>query len=405
MEAIKINKTTIDKIPFREKGQAFYRDTHLTGFGLYVGAKSKTYYCEKRISGKTVRVTIGKHGQITPEIARKKAHSILGKMTSGVNPIDEKRGKHARGVSLFEVWKDFKETRGYLKEKTLYDYQRILETAFPDWQRKALSAISKDMVFRRHKKLGDERGGAYANLAMRFLRSVFNFAQARYEDSNGKTLITENPVVRLSQMRAWFKVKRRQTLIRYQELPDWFDAVEKLTNNSLRDYLLFVLLTGLRRQEAARLTWEEVNLKTKTLTVAETKNSEPLTLPLSGYLFDLLKERQGKVINQYVFPGSGPLGYIIEPRRAIMEVRKVSKVKFTVHDLRRTFITIAEGLDIPHYALKRLVNHKMTGDVTAGYIVADVERLRKPMQLITDKILTEAGRMRTAKIIKLRKEQ
>ena len=29
----------------------------------------------------------------------------------------------------------------------------------------------------------------------------------------------------------------------------------------------------------------------------------------------------------------------------------------------------------------------MNNDVTAGYIVADVERLRKPMQLITDNLL------------------
>ena len=56
--------------------------------------------------------------------------------------------------------------------------------------------------------------------------------------------------------------------------------------------------------------------------------------------------------------------------------------------LRRTFITVAEGLDVSAYALKRLVNHKMTGDVTAGYIVHDVERLRAPMQRVTDHLLS-----------------
>ena len=53
---------------------------------------------------------------------------------------------------------------------------------------------------------------------------------------------------------------------------------------------------------------------------------------------------------------------------------------------RRTFLTIAEGIDIPHYALKRLANHRMSNDVTAGYIVADVERLRAPMQAISDEL-------------------
>jgi hypothetical protein len=33
------------------------------------------------------------------------------------------------------------------------------------------------------------------------------------------------------------------------------------------------------------------------------------------------------------------------------------------------------------------MNHKDPNDVTAGYIISDVERLRKPMQKITDFIV------------------
>lgn len=71
------------------------------------------------------------------------------------------------------------------------------------------------------------------------------------------------------------------------------------------------------------------------------------------------------------------------------KVIKTTDIQFTAHDLRRTFITIAESLDIPAYALKRLLNHKMNGDVTTGYIILDVERLRKPMQMIADFILRQ----------------
>jgi hypothetical protein len=67
--------------------------------------------------------------------------------------------------------------------------------------------------------------------------------------------------------------------------------------------------------------------------------------------------------------------------------------------LRRTFATIAESLDIPAYALKRLLNHKMSGDVTAGYVIQDVERLRAPMQSITDFILKAAGAIPSAEVI------
>jgi len=86
-----------------------------------------------------------------------------------------------------------------------------------------------------------------------------------------------------------------------------------------------------------------------------------------------------------VFPGSGKKCYNVEPRKVMKKIIAQCGVTFNLHDLRRTFITIAESLDIPAYALKRLLNHKMTQNVTAGYIVMDVERLRMPVQKITDK--------------------
>jgi len=39
------------------------------------------------------------------------------------------------------------------------------------------------------------------------------------------------------------------------------------------------------------------------------------------------------------------------------KVIAASDISFTIHDLRYTFITIAESLDIPAYALKRLLDH------------------------------------------------
>ncbi len=73
-----------------------------------------------------------------------------------------------------------------------------------------------------------------------------------------------------------------------------------------------------------------------------------------------------------------------------------SGITFSCHDLRRTFITIAESLDIPHYALKRLINHTDGGDVTAGFIVTEVERLRAPTERITDCIRERIGQRNTA---------
>jgi len=48
-----------------------------------------------------------------------------------------------------------------------------------------------------------------------------------------------------------------------------------------------------------------------------------------------------------------------------------------------------------------LVNHSTGSDVTGGYIIPDVERLRKPMQKIEDRILTIAGAGKKGKVVPL----
>jgi len=89
-----------------------------------------------------------------------------------------------------------------------------MKVAFPDWQNRVLVEINKEMVAKRHTKIGAESGEAYANLSMRFLRTLFNFSIAQYEDGNGNTIVRENPVAQLTQTRAWYRVERRQTVIK-----------------------------------------------------------------------------------------------------------------------------------------------------------------------------------------------
>jgi len=261
------------------------------------------------------------------------------------------------------------------------------------------------MVAKKHRTLGENQGKAYANLSMRILSAIFNFASAQYGD-----IITANPVKRLSDTRAWDKIEKRRSVIKPHELEALFKALEQLKETSsttkaetVRDYIFLLLFTGLRRQEAAQLKWEDVDFKSKSLTVKETKNREPLTLPLSKFLFDLFKSRKNahNSDNPYVFPGNGQkTQYLVEPRVQLQKVFKLSGIKFSIHDLRRTFASIAEGI-VSAYQLKRLLNHK-AGDVTAGYIISDVESLRPGMQKITDAILRHANRSQTGNIIKLK---
>ena len=166
-----------------------------------------------------------------------------------------------------------------------------------------------------------------------------------------------------------------------------------------------MLFTGLRRQEAAQLTWETVDLKDRTLVIADPKNRQPFLLPFSDYVAEIFSRRRQAAEGAYVFPGDGRLGYLIEPRNPIAKVIEASGVDFTIHDLRRTFITVAESIDIQPYAIKRMVNHKMRGDVTAGYIVAHVQRLREPVGRVSEFLLKAIGVKDSAIVRPLRAAQ
>jgi integrase len=162
------------------------------------------------------------------------------------------------------------------------------------------------------------------------------------------------------------------------------EAVMQLENTTVRDYLLVLLFTGLRLTEAMKLKWANVDLKkAKTLTVpaSDTKTKKEHCLPLSDFLVELLKARheQIQLSSPYVFPGEVSTEHMVEPKRKIAQVIKNSGVKFSPHTLRRTFETTAESLDVSYYALKRLLNHSMSSDITSRYIVTRADRLKQPM--------------------------
>ena len=389
-QTVKLTKTVVDRIKAPATGQAFYRDSELKGFALRITANGvKSFVVEKRIEGRVRRETLGRYGELTVEQARKEAQKYLGKIAMGLNPASEKKREQLRTLTLEQIFADFKRMRVGLKPGTVYQYARLLNGTFADWKTRPVSAITKDMIARKHIQLG-EKSESSANLAMRFLRGLFNFAMANYEDGYGNAVLSENPVERLTRTRSWYRSKRRQTVIKVHQLPQWHRAVMALRHDpapvaeTVSDYLLFLLYSGLRRQEAAQLTWERIDLEQRALVIPDPKNHMPHTLPLSSPLLEILHRRKEVAHNAFVFCGEGPAGYLIEPKRQMAKVMGASGVTFAIHDLRRTFITIAESIDVSPYTIKRLVNHTMRNDVTAGYIVSDLERLRSPMQKIAD---------------------
>jgi integrase len=394
MPKLKLTKSGVEKLPYYlpspkqpKKNQELFWDTELAGFGLRVTRASKTYIVEKRVNRRTVRARIGRHNQIPTDRARKMAQKLIYEMTDGKDVNARKKAIQGESITLQQAYDEFLEKRD-LKERTIWDYQRAMDISFKSWKRKRIIDVTREMVSRHYTKLGNQIGKAQANQSMRFLRSLINFAAGQYENGDGKPLIKDNPVSIITQTKTWYRVERRQTIIKNHDLASWFESVDSLNGDLVKDYLKVLLFTGLRRQEAMKLRWDQVDLKAKTLIITDTKNRSPLTLPFGPFILKLLKDRkQDATDSPFVFPGTGKTGHLVESKYQTAQVTKESGIKFCLHDLRRVFINTAESLDISSYAVKQLVNHSIGGDVTAGYMVSDPERLRKPMERIETHLL------------------
>lgn len=404
MEKITFHRKVLDSLPLPPTGQrAEYQDEGAPELVLRVTAAGhKTFNLRRKINGKAVRVTLGTYKRpgdtdpvMTVEQARKAATRAKAAAVEGVNPNEVKRARRVEGMTLREMLAAYVEDNSKLKPATAAGYAASLAAVMPDWLDKPLREVTADKAQARHKKHG-LRSQAGANLAMRVLRLVWNYA-ATHNPKGAPAIYGDNPVAVLSSRKQWFTIGRRKTTIKAHALPVWWEGVERLRDSTLpaardaADLFELLLYTGLRASEGRELEWQHVDMRESTITIPDPKNRNPHTLPLPSQLLPMVKRRKQAALSEYVFPATD-LGLPF-PKPTLQHyahvLRDETGVEFIPHDLRRGFATTAEAL-VSMLTVKRLLNHRTAeADVTAGYVVRNDEAVAEAMQKIADKI-TEA---------------
>jgi integrase len=186
----------------------------------------------------------------------------------------------------------------------------------------------------------------------------------------------------------WYEEPRRTRHVAPAQLPAFYAAISALRNEVVRDYLTLLLLTGLRKTEAANLRWDWVDLAAGIIRLPAqvTKGKRAIDLPMSTHVRDLLvRRRAAGDSGPYVFPGRGR---VTAAGNALREVATATGILVSPHDLRRTFASVAaDTADVTWLALKLMLNHTTRGDVTAGYVQISTEQLRAAVQKVADKML------------------
>jgi integrase len=431
MPTLKLTEKSVAKLkaPDPSGRQVLWWDKELKGLGVLCSGTSsvKTFVVKGTVAGRRrVRIKLARVGVLTVAEARLRARETLAGFIGGIDPRAEAAGATTLSGALDAY---LAARRDNLKPRSVVGYRVETERHLSSWLNVPLKSITREMVEVRHRGIAAEvqqhhrraaaeaarrhlaraertetswpevsaqhrakheaardrtapNGFATANRVMRSFRAVYNFVAERAGD------FPPNPV-KLS--RQWLPVRPRTRHLRSEDMPKFYQAVTALDNAVARDYVLLLLFTGLRKQEAASLRWSDVDLQARTMVIPETKSGRPLTLPLTDVVHDMLVARRSLGRTEFVFPSHAASRHIEASKYFFSQIAEASGARISPHDLRRTFITAAESLDISAFALKALVNHSLGRDVTSGYVQMSVERLRDPAQRIADKLKSMCG--------------
>jgi integrase len=381
--------------------QKLHWDSDLKGFAVLCSGttKKKTYVVQRDLkNGKTRRLTVAACNEVSLEKARKLAGDMLLDLRQGIDP------KNKDGAATLQATLEkYLVARRDLSPASVRVYRNI-EKYLAEWLELPLRTINADMIESRHRSLAADIGAFTANGAMRTFRILWNFAAERTPD------LPPNPVRILK--RQWFAEPRRRRMIQPDRMAQFYSAVCGLDNKIARDLLLLITFTGLRKGEASSLRWENIDLqnrRTINIPAAATKGKRELVLPMSDFVYELLVARRALGDAKFVFPGVGKAGHVSDLQDPLAAIAKRTGIVFSAHDLRRGFATVAESVGISFSVLKALLNHAPSSDVTAGYVITDVEQLRDPVQGIADRLALLCGVMpvggNVAKLIKRSRKQ
>lgn len=416
-------------------GRTEYQAKDLPALHLRISPTSASWYVRKRVpGGGYVRVLLGKADDISVDAAKKLALKAVGKLVEGQDLAAEKRARKAKetrdGLTLAGALAIYLAEKDNLRPRTRSTYESDIRVTFGDYLDRPLVELTPDKVRDRHRDrktrpvrsqarvenaLARDRitaSPARADGAVRALRAVVNFLRVTRE------LDLPDVAGKITATRGWGNVPRRKRALLGENLHEFVAVVRALPDDlapdltgTQRDLTLFLLCTALRLSSAAGLEWSEVDFRNKTITIpaSRMKGKAEHSLPLGPEMLAMLKRRKAAArSDRFVFPGLekevkgratfGPLGRLSIHFLAKIKDRDGETITWSPHDLRRTALTLLEAMDVSAYALKRIAAHSQAGDVTAGYLSDDVNRLRAPMERLEAAVL---GARITEKVVSL----
>ncbi|MEX1663037.1 tyrosine-type recombinase/integrase [Thioclava sp. 15-R06ZXC-3] len=347
----KLTKRAIDALQPQE-ADYFVWDSEIVGFGIRVmRSGAKTYQAQYRKGGRTRRVSLGRHGNITPDQARQKAREVMGMVAKGENPAEE-ISQHRRAPTVAALCDRFfaAHAQERCKPSTQAEYKRALELFI----KPALGAFKvvdverKDIADLHHKS----RATPYqANRTLGVLSKMFNLAEVWGLRPDGS-----NPCRHVPKYREQ-KRDRYLSTAELQRLGAVLSAVE--AEGSETPYIVaafrLLILTGCRLGEIQTLKWEYIT--PRGMELPDTKTGAR-RIPLPDVARAVLAALPRMPGNAYVVAGKIEGRYATDFQHPWRRIRTRAGLEgVRIHDLRHTYASNAVSSGMPIQMVGRLLGH------------------------------------------------
>ena len=354
-------------------------DKAVTGFGLRIHPSGrKVWIVQARIDGRSRRIVIARHGEITLAEARRRARDMLARIRAGGNPADDiQREKKTPTLRAFADeylrrsdphWKPSgrKTVRIYLKARILPAFGRMpLDRIGPKDVAAWFDAASKD------------RPGA-ANRAFEILRAMMNRAEEwglRERGSNPCLGIAKNPRKQVARFLDADELARLGRALDANKAR-WPEAVAAVR---------LLALTGCRRSEVLDLRWRDIGEDAIMLRDSKTgPRAVPLGEAARAHIAALPRPRDPEA---FLFPRYAEArgqSSLIACWRAVCADAGLGRLR--LHDLRHTAASqaVMAGENLP--LVGKMLGHRRHR-TTAGYAHLSDEHLIEAAEQIGSIVL------------------
>jgi integrase len=370
----KLTKRTVDA-ERADSGEKFIWDEDLPGFGLRVFPSGrKSYVVQYKLGGRggrTRRISLGLHGKLTPDEARKRAAKLLGAVADGADPAGERaQAKQALTVAdLAELYlsdgpaeKPNKKASSWATDRSNIERhikpllgRKMLNTLTPadiaKFQADVAAGKSKaDIKTGKRGRAIVEGGRGTAARSLAVLAAMLQFGA-------GRKLLATNPAKGVRLLKG-AKKERYLSETEVANLADTLTAMEAEHRLSAvaAAAVRLLLLTGCRKSEILCLRWEWVDSPRCCLRLPDSKTGAKV-VPLAAAALELLSGLPRT--SPYVLPAAKGDSHYTGLQKDWERVRvRAGLPGLRLHDLRHSFASFAVADGNTLLMVGKVLGHK-----------------------------------------------